>query len=348
MQHTPSPIEQLFIELINRARANPMGEAARQGTSLGTDVSAAPSQPLAFNDSLSAAAEGYSQTMLDGNFFAHVNTLTGETLTERVTKEGYSGNYFGENLAWQGSSHQGEPVEIVLSQHDGLWNSLGHRQNMMNATYSEIGVGVETGAFTSGGTTYPFSTMTTHNFGHANKTYLTGVVIDDADGDRFYDIGEGQGNVQITATGAAGSFTTQSYDSGGYSLELTPGDYTVTFSGGDLAGSVSAEITMAERNVKLDAFEQEAVETAPATAAAEASPEPLDLTQEAEAPQTATMETDACPYFEDMFNQSMTTGNSGWLRKTSFFERDFDADRFADAQADQLQNMWQDMEACWA
>jgi len=57
----PSPQEQYLVELINRARADPAGEASRQlidlneGLAPGT-ISAAPKQPLAVNPLLTDGA----------------------------------------------------------------------------------------------------------------------------------------------------------------------------------------------------------------------------------------------------------------------------------------------------
>jgi len=88
---------------------------------------------------------------------------------------------------------------------------------------------------------------------------LVGVVLRDADGDDFYDAGEGLAGVRITATNAAGvSFATTSWGSGGYQMELARGTYDVVFSGGGLSGSVSKTVTVENANVKLDAFAAEA------------------------------------------------------------------------------------------
>ena len=68
--------EQLMLELINRARMDPAGEAARQGISLnqglaaGT-ISTAPKQVLAMNDQLVVAADNHSKWMLQYDVFSH-------------------------------------------------------------------------------------------------------------------------------------------------------------------------------------------------------------------------------------------------------------------------------------
>src|SRR6516164_4308155 len=65
----PLAVEQLFLEQLNDARANP----AAYGTSIGLDLSGvAPSQPLAWDPRLIQAALGHSQDMNDRNYFSHV------------------------------------------------------------------------------------------------------------------------------------------------------------------------------------------------------------------------------------------------------------------------------------
>src|SRR5690242_14751467 len=76
----PTAIEQEFLERLNDARANP----AAYGQMIGLNLSGiAPSQPLAFNLSLVAAARGHSLDMAARNYFAHV-TPGGITPTQRI------------------------------------------------------------------------------------------------------------------------------------------------------------------------------------------------------------------------------------------------------------------------
>src|SRR5437588_3642806 len=84
----PTAVEQLFLEELNDARANP----AAYGASIGLDLSGvAPSQPLAFDPSLIAAALGHSQDMSVRNYFAH-NTPEGIDPGQRMTAAGFPWN----------------------------------------------------------------------------------------------------------------------------------------------------------------------------------------------------------------------------------------------------------------
>lgn len=255
----PTALEQLFLELVNRARLDPAAEAARQGTTIGTGVSATPSQALAYHAVLHDVATAHSIEMLERNFFAHTNPFTNKSPFDRMLDAGYDYLTAGENVAWNGATYDVDDVVRVQALHDGLWNSLGHRVNLMSNDFSEAGIGLEEGAFTNDGEfTYNYTHMVTQNFGDTGKTYLTGVVIDDADGDEFYDVGEGQGGVQVRAVSSSGEFATATWDAGGYTLELSAGTYEVTFYGGDLDGIYSTEVTIGSQNVKLDVFESDA------------------------------------------------------------------------------------------
>lgn len=250
--------EQLIVELINRARLDPREELARQEEGFANGVNGTPKQALAVNADLSDAAEGHSEDMDDRNFFAHTNP-DGQSPTARAAEEGYSGGV-GENIGWVGGFSVGNAQARAQGHHDNLWDSDGHQQNFMNAGWSEIGVGYVYGDYTYQGTTYPASTFVTEKLGDQGETYLTGVVIDDQDGDDFYDLGEGQGDVRVTAYNDTGTYTTSTYDAGGYSLELDQGTYTVVFHGGDLDGVFETSVTIGSQNVKLDVIEDEDAE----------------------------------------------------------------------------------------
>ena len=253
-----SELEQLALELVNRARLDPLGEAAQQGTSIGSGVSSDPSQPLAPVAALDAAAQDHSDDMIALNFFAHDNPFDGTSPSDRARAEGYDSGA-GENISLRAGFADPTTEAMQLLHHEGLWNSIGHRRNFMNDRWSEVGIGHATGPYTSDGFTFPETSILTQNFGDRGLIYLTGVVIDDGDGDGFYDLGEGQGGVRITAYNDDDVFATSTWAAGGYALALAPGDYTVAFEGGDLDGVVTRTATISDENVKLDVFESDAV-----------------------------------------------------------------------------------------
>ena len=101
--------------------------------------------------------------------------------------------------------------------------------------------------------------MATENFANDGQTYLTGVVIDDHDGDDFYDIGEGQGDVRVTIWNDENTYATSTWASGGYSVAVDSGTYNVRFEGGDLENAYETTVTVGGQNEKLDIIEDEIV-----------------------------------------------------------------------------------------
>ena len=163
-----TPQEQLMLELINRARMNPAAEAARQGIALNKDlapntISTAPKQVLAMNDKLVIAADNHSKWMHTHDQFYHQESpqfaqfRTGLDPNHRMTAAGYApaGTFgWGENISWTGASPGAiNPTTAIISQHRDLFLSAGHRENIMDGSYREIGVGQELGQFLYDGTT---------------------------------------------------------------------------------------------------------------------------------------------------------------------------------------------------
>lgn len=96
---------------------------------------------LAEQPVLEAAAQTYAQAMVSQRFFDHVSP-TGQTLDDRLAAYvGATGVWVtGENLAW-GEGALATPASIVRN-----WmSSPGHRDNVLNPSYGEIGVGVAAG-----------------------------------------------------------------------------------------------------------------------------------------------------------------------------------------------------------
>jgi uncharacterized protein YkwD len=89
--------------------------------------------PMATNDTLGAAAQGYAAYMADANFFAHKG-LDGSTLVSRAEAAGYTAwSFLGENLA----AGQPTPERVVA----GWMNSPTHRANVLSGEAAEIGIG---------------------------------------------------------------------------------------------------------------------------------------------------------------------------------------------------------------
>lgn len=248
----PTAFEQWMLERINLARLDPAAEASRLGIGLndglapGT-INTVPKQPLAFNLTLIDAARGHSRWMLDEGVFRHAPGRNGSNPGDRMAEAGYAppGRFsWAENISWGGSTGALDLVESISRQHDGLFRSPGHRQNLLEDRFAEIGVGQEFGAFQVWN-----ASMITQKFGWVpgRGPFLTGVVFRDLDSDGHYDPGEGRSVQVVTPTASTTAWT-----SGGYTLAVSSGEVTATFSGGDLAASVTVRALVGDRNVKLD------------------------------------------------------------------------------------------------
>jgi hypothetical protein len=265
-----TPNEQLLLELINRARANPGAEAARLGMGLndglppGT-ITDTPKQPLAPHQLLINAAQAHSQDMLDRDFFSHTNP-SNVTFDQRITNTGYNWVSVGENISWGGVTPHTVPIDQVAhvyARHDSLFRSTtGHRENILEDYFREVGIGVKYGLYTraSNGQTYN-SSMVTEDFGRRlGDAFITGVVFDDAsdgsaDDDSFYTIGEQVGSGTIEATASTGEvYTALIGPSGGYALQVPDGTYTVRAFGGAVGATfvVTNVVVSGQRNVKVD------------------------------------------------------------------------------------------------
>ena len=106
--------------------------------------------PLSYDASLASAARGHSEDMGLQNYFSHTG-LDGRTPCDRMTDAGYSWNYCGENIA----AGQPTPEDVV----DTWMASPGHRANILNPNFCDIGVGY---AYVSSST---YGHYWTQNFG---------------------------------------------------------------------------------------------------------------------------------------------------------------------------------------
>jgi cysteine-rich secretory family protein len=253
----PTAQEILDWALINRSRLDPAGEAARSGVDLNegppTDgngnvitLTAASKQPLAWNNALYGVADQHSldmfnnlpgKTWLTGLYHNDVNTQQAN-----LTKAGYSFSWWGENVSVSlPLTAQYTVTQGIYDQHKALFfdnfanNATyrrGHRVNILNDNFQEVGVGEFTGTF-QGET----RSLITEDFGRPSTSgqFLTGIAYNDNDGDKFYSVGEGRANISVATSGGTATTAT----AGNYSRAIAAGDQTITFSNGDLGAPVT-------------------------------------------------------------------------------------------------------------
>ena len=92
--------------------------------------------PLRTNSALTDAAEAHAADMVDRHYFAH-DSLDGRSPFDRMKAAGYRGGAMAENIAVGYKS----PAAVV----EGWMNSEGHRKNILNCTYTVIGIGYDAG-----------------------------------------------------------------------------------------------------------------------------------------------------------------------------------------------------------
>lgn len=267
----PTDDEQLYLELINRARANP----PQEGTWLfqltdpnvlsaidSFDVNLtlmvnefngiAPSQPLAFSAPMIAAARLHSALMFTNQVQEHQITSINEPgLLARLQNEGYNAVTVSENIFSYSDNtlygHAGFQIDWG-NDADGMQTGRGHRVNIHRADFREIGVGVYDGV---NGDVGP--QLVTQDFGRTadDKPFLTGVVYHDLNSNQFYDLGEGLGGVTVGVTGA--NFFALTASSGGYTIPLPGnGNYTVSFTAAN-GGNFTTNVTVSGNlNTKVD------------------------------------------------------------------------------------------------
>jgi uncharacterized protein YkwD len=261
----PNNYEQYLVELINRARANPSAEAARFGISLneglaaGT-ISSAAKQPLAINPYITDAARDHSQWMIDNDVFGH-SGAGGSDPGDRMAAAGYSftGSWsWGENIAWSGQSGSAPNVLTTTRQlHQNLFVDAGiagrgHRINMLEASFREVGAGVVTGNFQGYN-----AVMAAEDFAYSGSgNFLTGVAYrDTVTIDGFYTPGEGIGSATIVARRLSdnATFQTTTWASGGYSLKLNPGTYRISATSSAWSGAIVYDtVVISSQNIKRD------------------------------------------------------------------------------------------------
>jgi uncharacterized protein YkwD len=85
------------------------------------------------DDRLTAAARGHSADMAARSYFSHT-TPEGVDFATRITNAGYRWSGAGENIA----KGQRTPQDVMTS-----WmNSAGHKANILNCGFKNLGVGV--------------------------------------------------------------------------------------------------------------------------------------------------------------------------------------------------------------
>lgn len=129
------PIVNVEASAITSSTVISLANQARSEAGLGT---------LTANSQLASAAQAKANDMLAKQYFSH-NTPSGDTPWTFIKASGYSYVTAGENLAIDFT--EAESVQTAWM------NSPGHRANIMNKTFQEIGIGIAKGMYNGHQTT---------------------------------------------------------------------------------------------------------------------------------------------------------------------------------------------------
>lgn len=284
-QYQPTADEQYMLELVNRMRMNPDGELERLQEDLNVNFALEffdvdldvlnqqwstilPAQALAWSNELNNVAINNNEFQLEQDRTGHAPNIV-----QRFENAGYNWSGLGENTFAQALSiffgHAAFAIDWGSNPDgSGIQPNHGHRNNIMNNGFREIGISIipEDDPNTNVG-----ELVITQDFGNRfyfGNSWLLGVAFDDGIiDDDFYTSGEGLAGIDVTAvnTITGDSFTTTTWNAGGYQMQLATGTYDVTFSGdwdndGDI-DSVINQVTIGAQNVKLDLETDELVIT---------------------------------------------------------------------------------------
>jgi len=266
----PTDQEQYYLELINRARANPTAEGARLAGTTDSEVLAYYSgynvnlsmmqsemsalvvaAPLAMNAKLLQSSRAHSNDQFVNKFQGHTGT-NGSSIQSRINAQGYTASFYAENVyaysksTWFG--HAGFEVDWGAGT-GGMQTGRGHRA-IIHAGFREVGIGIREGMNGSFG-----PQVVTQDFGiavGAATPFVTGVAYYDFNGNNFYDPGEGIGGVTVNVEGASYHAVTAS--SGGYAVPVPAGaaTRTVTFSAPGYVSTATATLYSSNNNTKVD------------------------------------------------------------------------------------------------
>src|SRR5262249_39810136 len=150
-----------------------------------------------------------------------------------------------------GSSQTAAQLEDLLMVDSGV-TDRGHRVNLLHIyppstpVFQEVGIG-----FVAEGTAdgMGFAHFETQDFGTTGTgQFLVGVVYNDANGNSFYDQGEGVAGIQVMPD--SGTYFALTSTSGGYAIPVAAsGTLNVTISGGALTTPITKSINLTGANV---------------------------------------------------------------------------------------------------
>jgi len=216
------------------------------------------------------SARLHSQDMIAQNYFSHTSP-DGLGPQQRIQATGFPGTGWAESiefntepaLASVGFPNDYAALDTEYSLGDLIVDqgnpSLGHRVMLLDIgggldAMRQVGIGIAS-QDTPSGSYIDRQTDTTIDLASTANTnpFLTGVVFTDVAGNGEYEPTGGLSGVTITVANLGSAST---LDAGGYSMQLAPGTYTVTASGGGLPAAITRTVVIGNDNARLN-FDEE-------------------------------------------------------------------------------------------
>ncbi|MEU0651567.1 CAP domain-containing protein [Streptomyces albogriseolus] len=113
--------------------ATASGAVARVVELVNAERAEAGCAPVTANSTLNTAAQRHSEDMASTGTMSHTGS-DGSDPGERITRAGYAWSTYGENVAYGYST----PEQVM----QGWMTSPGHKANILNCSFKEIGVGL--------------------------------------------------------------------------------------------------------------------------------------------------------------------------------------------------------------
>ena len=122
-------LERQMWALVNQDRSKPDAFAETSGRA----------QPLKWNERLAAVARAHSRNMLEQRYFSHVDP-DGKTFSMRINETGIPWQASGENIAIYDTVQAAEAAFMKEPRFEH-----NHRANILDASYTDVGIGVVQG-----------------------------------------------------------------------------------------------------------------------------------------------------------------------------------------------------------
>ncbi|MGB3335976.1 MAG: hypothetical protein WBA73_02245 [Devosia sp.] len=240
--------EQFMLEMLNAARLDPAGMAARFGIALndglppGT-ISAGPKQALAMSDILLATSDYHNDWMIANNSFSTVGDL-GSDPGDRMAYAGFNdGEAFdwGETLHWKAFNANAGVFEDSVAY--SLWREMfldpESRAIMLNGEYNEIGISFANGII--GGVPTIRAYVIGHDLASSDERFITGGAFQPT----IFEVTSPPTPIAgVTIASTDGTVVTNA--AGGYRIAVSSDEQSVNL------GGAHVTLHMPDENVKLD------------------------------------------------------------------------------------------------